>query len=390
MNAPKRNDPCPCGSGKKYKKCCFAEASVSAEELYNRAVTLGAQGELDAAARCYEQALQIRPGFAEAHNNLGMIHLSHARLDAAAQRFRQALAHRPDYANALFNLAGILLRQGNNGEAIDAYRRLLELHPADNLARIQLGLAHSARGELDAAVTCFLDVLKSQPDSAEAWQNLGTARLRQNRTQDAIDCYRKALAIKPDSAEALHNLGRARLGQGRVEEAAGCFQATLEVSPALAYVYSNWLMAQLYRADIPPARLLDQHRGYAERFEAPLKPHWRAHANTRDPERRLRIGYVSPDLRQHSVASFIEPVLAQHDKSSVEVHAYYSHSQQDEVNARLKSCVDHWTPCLGLSDEQLAERIRADGIDILVDLAGHTAGNRLLAFARKPAPLQVT
>jgi len=390
VNAPKRNDPCPCGSGKKYKKCCLAGSSVTAEELYNRGVTLGTQGELDAAAQCYEQALQIRPGFAEAHNNLGMIHLSRARLDAAAQSFRQALAHRPGYANALFNLAGILLRQGNNGEAIDAYRRLLDLNPVDSLARIQLGLAHSGRGELDAAVACFLAVLESHPDSAEAWQNLGTARLRQNRTQDAIECYQKALALKPDSAEALHNLGRARLGQGRVDEAAGCFEATLKVNPGLAYVYSNWLMAQLYRADLPPARLFEQHRGYAARFEAPLKPDWRAHANTREPERRLRIGYVSPDLRRHSVASFIEPVLAHHDKSAVEVYAYYSHSQQDEVSARLKSCVEHWIPCLGLSEEQLAERIRADGIDILVDLAGHTAGNRLLAFARKPAPVQVT
>ncbi|MCC6303351.1 MAG: tetratricopeptide repeat protein, partial [Gammaproteobacteria bacterium] len=390
MNAPKRNDPCPCGSGKKYKKCCLAETPASAEDAYNRGVTLTARGELDEAALCYEQALRIRPGLAEAHNNLGMIQLSRARLDEAAHCFRRALDHCPGYVNALFNLAGTLLRQGNNGEAIDAYRRLLALDPADSGARIQLGLAHVGRGELDEAVACFLAVLDSRPDSAEAWQNLGTARLRQNRTQDAIDCFQKALALKPDSAEALHNLGKARLGQGRAEEAAACFQATLEIDPGLAYVYSNWLMAQLYRADLPPARLFEQHRGYAERYEAPLKPHWRAHANTREPERRLRVGYVSPDLRRHSVASFIEPVFAHHDKSAVEIHAYYSHSQQDEVNARLKSHADHWVPCLGLSDEALAERIRADGIDILVDLAGHTAGNRLPVFARKPAPVQVT
>ncbi|MBK8161708.1 MAG: tetratricopeptide repeat protein [Gammaproteobacteria bacterium] len=390
MNAPKRNDPCPCGSGKKYKKCCLAGSSVTAEELYNRGVTLGSRGELDEAMRCYAQALELRPDLAEAHNNLGMIHLSRARLDEAARCFRQALAQRPGYASALFNLAGIRLRQGEYSEAIASCQDLLARNPADIEARIQLGLAHGGRGALDDAVACFEQALALKPDSARAWENLGTARLRQNRTEAAIDCFQKALALKPDSAEALHNLGRARLGQGRIEEAAGCFQATLAVSPDHAYVYSNWLMTQLYRAETTPAQLLEQHRGYAERFEAPLRAHWPRHANTRDPNRRLRVGYVSPDLRRHSVASFIEPVLARHDKSALEVFAYYSHSQQDEVSARLQACVDHWVPCLNLSDEQLAGRISKDGIDILVDLAGHTAGNRLPAFARKPAPVQVS
>jgi protein O-GlcNAc transferase len=389
VNAPKRNDPCPCGSGNKYKKCCLARASAPAEAAYNRAVALGASGALDEAMRCYEQALEIRPDFAEAHNNLGMIHLSRARLDEAARCFQQALAHRPDYVNALFNLAGVHLRQGNTQEAVGCYRQLLARNPADIAVHIHLGLAHSARGELDEAVACFERALALRPDSAEAWQNLGTARLRQNRSEEAVDCFRKALTLKPDSAEALHNLGRALLGQGRVDEAAGYFQATLALSPD-AYIYSNWLMTQLYRGGTTPAQLLEWHRGYAERYEAPLRPRWPRHANTRDPGRRLRIGYVSPDLRRHSVASFIEPVLAHHDKSAVEVYAYYSHTQQDEVTTRLIACVDHWVPCLSLSDEQLAERILADRIDILVDLAGHTAGNRLPAFARKPAPVQVS
>src|SRR5690606_7892592 len=114
------------------------------------------------------------------------------------------------------------------------------------------------------------------------------------------------------------------------------------------------------------------------------------HGNGRDPERRLRIGYVSPDFRLHSVAYFLEPVLRRHDRNLVEVYAYYNHREQDATTARIAGLVDHWVPCAHLSDDALAGRIREDGIDILVDLAGHTAGNRLLTFARKPAPVQVT
>jgi predicted O-linked N-acetylglucosamine transferase (SPINDLY family) len=133
-----------------------------------------------------------------------------------------------------------------------------------------------------------------------------------------------------------------------------------------------------------------EHRRFAGRFEVPLKPGWPKHPNSRDPERRLKIGYVSGDFYRHAVAYFIEPVLAHHDKSRFEVYCYYNNTQHDDFTDRLIAYTDHWIPCKFLSDDQLAERIRADGIDILVDLSGHTSGNRMRVFARKPAPIQVT
>jgi predicted O-linked N-acetylglucosamine transferase (SPINDLY family) len=143
---------------------------------------------------------------------------------------------------------------------------------------------------------------------------------------------------------------------------------------------------------VTPAQSLAEHRRFAAQHEAPLRPAWTPHANTRDAGRRLRVGYVSPDFHRHSVAYFIEPVLARHDRAQVEVFGYYNHTRQDEVTARLRALMDHWVPCKGWNNEQLAARIRADRIDILVDLAGHThtTDNRLLAFAHRPAPVQVS
>jgi predicted O-linked N-acetylglucosamine transferase (SPINDLY family) len=133
-----------------------------------------------------------------------------------------------------------------------------------------------------------------------------------------------------------------------------------------------------------------EHKRFGERFERPLMPRWPRHDNARDPERRLKIGYVSPDLRLHSVAFFMEPILEYHDRDAVEIYCYYNNTVQDEVAKRLQGHADHWIPCVDMNDEDLAARIRADGIDILVDLAGHTGANRLTVFARKPAPVQVS
>ena len=133
-----------------------------------------------------------------------------------------------------------------------------------------------------------------------------------------------------------------------------------------------------------------EHLRFAQRFEAPLMHHWRWHHNTPDKEKRLKIGYVSGDFRNHAVAYFIEPILGHHDKSQLEVYCYYNHPQHDSITQRIRQMVDHWVPCKSLSDDNLAERIRSDGIDILIDLSGHTGHNRLLTFAKKPAPVQIT
>ncbi|MBK8161707.1 MAG: glycosyltransferase [Gammaproteobacteria bacterium] len=200
----------------------------------------------------------------------------------------------------------------------------------------------------------------------------------------------RAIELRPEYAEAYVNLANSCNRPGGLDQAAAAIRRALELEPDFAAAHSALLVTLQYMGDVTPEQSFAEHRRFAARFEAPLKSGWRPHRNARDPERRLKIGYLSPDFRRHSVAWFIEPVLTAHDRTRVEIFGYYNHHRQDEVTARLAASADHWRPCHDLGDVQLAERIRADGIDILVDLAGHTNENRLPALARKPAPVQVT
>ena len=178
--------------------------------------------------------------------------------------------------------------------------------------------------------------------------------------------------------------------QGEHDAALVEYRAALALDPALDDAQNNLLFTLNYHPDLSAQAIYAAYCEYDERIGTPLRSTWHAHANPRDPRRRLKVGYVSPDFRQHSVRHFLEPLLAHHDKRAVEVYAYAELAHEDAVTARYRSHVDHWVPTAGLSDEAMAERIRADGIDILLDLAGHTARNRLGAFARKPAPVSLS
>jgi predicted O-linked N-acetylglucosamine transferase (SPINDLY family) len=226
------------------------------------------------------------------------------------------------------------------------------------------------------------------PDYAEAHSNLGNALTGQGKLEEAVAAYRQAIRIKPDFAEAHSNLGNALTGQGK-PEAGGAFHQAVSIKSDYAEAFSNMLLYLNYDDKSTNARLFAAHREWDERY-GQRAPQFTAYANDHAPARRLRIGYVSPDFRQHSVAYFLEPLLRGHDRQQVEVFCYAEVARPDSVTAHLQELADHWLVTVGTSHQALAERIRTDRIDILVDVAGYTAGNRLLVFARKPAPVQVT
>jgi predicted O-linked N-acetylglucosamine transferase (SPINDLY family) len=278
------------------------------------------------------------------------------RLSEAEISYRQAVSLEPEFAEACGNLGDLLDDQGRGSEAEACYRRALAL----------------------------------KPDLHEAHLNLGFILAKRNQLADAIASYKKALELQPNYPEAHNNLGLALNALGRHAEAEASFHRALALKPDFVEAWSNLLFVLNYDPDRSAEKIYEAHREYDARFGLPLRGRWPVHGNSRELGRRLKVGYVSPDFRRHAVSSFLEPLLARHDKAVVQVYAYAEVKREDEVSARLKGYVDEWVPTVGLSDEALAERIGADGIDILVDLAGHTAGNRLGVFARKPAPIQVT
>jgi predicted O-linked N-acetylglucosamine transferase (SPINDLY family) len=222
------------------------------------------------------------------------------------------------------------------------------------------------------------------------------SHFRAGRLDEAAATYREALRLGSNatanwiSVVGWLNLAQVLIAQGRGREALSCQEKALALDAGAWKVHSQRCLTLQYLGGVPASESLAAHRTFARQCEAPLVGTRRPHNRDRDIGRRLRIGYLSPDFRRHSVAYFIEPVFAHHRRSEVEIHAYYNYNYPDDWTERLRGLSDAWMECSQLTDEELSERIRTDGIDILVDLAGHTEGNRLGVFARKPSPVQVT
>ena len=211
------------------------------------------------------------------------------------------------------------------------------------------------------------------------------------RLGEAIASYRRALAIKPEFAIGYAGLGDVQKDTGSLREAQASFRRALEIDPELQDAHTSLLFCMSHDETVTPEVLFAEHRRFGDRFEQPLRAGWPAHRNARDPERPLRVGFVSADLRAHPMSYFIEPLL-QHlvGDGSLSLHAYSNHIEEDAVTQRLRPHFRNWRRVAGVADERVAELIAEDGIDVLIDLSGHTSGNRLRVFARKPAPLQVS
>ncbi len=353
-------------------------------------VSLQYLGRLDEAERHLRDAVRLAPHFADAHNNLGNALKGLGRMEDVESCYRRALQINPDFAEAHYNLGIALQDMGRLKEAEASYRRTLELAPHYVKAHNNLGLVLKELGRLDEAEASLRRALQIMPDYADAYSNLGATQMVLGRPHEAEASYRQAIQIDPGFAQAHSNLGVALHEQGRLDEAVASYRQALEIKPDFADAHGNLLFALNYHPDLSAEEIYRAYREYDLARCVSLRSGWRAHLNDKNPNRRLRVGYVSPDFRRHSCISFLEPLLASHDKTQVEVYAYAELVVEDDVSARYKSYVEHWIPTRGMSHEALAERIRSDGIDILVELAGHTVGNRLLAFARKPAPVSLS
>ena len=357
---------------------------------YNLGVLLAEVGRAEEAMLCYRQLIEIKEDFAYAHNNLGNLLKEAGLHDAAIECYLAAIRHKSDYLAAYNNLSGVYASQLRLDEAFECCRRVLEIEPNQATAYNNLGNILKERSQFDQAQACFEKALALQPDFAEAHNNLGCVYMAQGDLGQALTCFERALVFRPDRVNAYFGRGDILKKLGRLDQALESFDTAISRRPELVGAFDGWLLCAQYSDACTSTELFARHRDFSEQFEAPLVPHWRAHGNSPEARRRIRIGYVSPDFNWHAVAYFIEPLLARRNRSEFEVFCYYNNLLTDSVTERISALADRFVPCAGMTDESLAERIRSDGIDILVDLAGHTAGNRLLTFARKPAPVQAT
>jgi len=363
---------------------------LTLQQTFDLAVQHHHAGRLRQAQLLYQQILAQRPNHAEALHGLGVIAAQVGQFAVAAKLLRRVTQLKPDWPEAHYNLGKALHDNGSLDDAIAAFRQAVALKPDYTEALGSLGNALQDRGQLDQAITAYRQALADNPASAETHSNLANALQAKGLLEEAIAEYRQALALKPDYADAHNNLGGILRSKGQVDAAIAEFRQAVALQPDYAKAHSNLLFTLHYRAGEDAAAIADEHRRWNQQHGEPLKQYIKPHTNDRNPHRRLRIGYVSPDFHDHVVGRFALPLLANHDRRSFEVFAYAQVPAPDNLTERFRQHSDVWRSLLGLTDAQAAELIRQDQIDILVDLSGHTADNRLLVFARKPAPVQVT
>ena len=360
------------------------------EARYNLGNALQDTGQLDDAIAAFRQAIALQPNYAEAHGNLSNALRNKGQLDEAIVTARQAIALKPNYPEAHNNLGVALKDKGQLDEAIVAFHQAIALKSDYAEAHSNLGVGLKARGQLDEAIVAFRRAIALRPNYARAHSNLGMGLKDRGQLDEAMIACRQAIALEPRLPEAHSNLGNVLKDRGQLDEAMAAYRQAMARKPNYPEAHSNLICTLHYHPACDARTIVEEHRRWNRQYAAALKETIVPHMNDRDPGRRLRIGYVSPDFREHPVGRFLLPLLAHHDRNCVEVFAYAQVAVPDAMTQRMRACTDGWRSIVGLSDARVADLIRQDRIDILVDLAMHTAGNRLPVFARKPAPIQVT
>jgi protein O-GlcNAc transferase len=406
---------------------CFQEAlrirPDDAAAHFGLGLTFQLQEKRDAAAASFAMAAQLRPDHAEAHCRLGYALIQKGDPASAEASLQRALALRPDYPEAYHTLGTALMRQGRPREAATQFQQALRLRPGHVGAHLDLGNAFREQGRLEEAVANYRQAVRSGPDHAEAHNNLGNALLELGRAEEAETHLRQALRLKPDYARAAYNLGyllwtrgradeaaasyrqavrlkpdyaRAHLNlgnvlkdQGRIDDAIAAYRTAIELEPDEAGYHDTLILAMHYHPGFDHRAIREECRRWNHRHAEPFAGNIPPHTNEPDPDRRLRIGYVSPEFRNHVDGWLITPLLTHHDHGRFEIFCYARVAQPDAHTERLRGLADAWRDAVGLSDQQTADLVQSDRIDILVDLKLHAANSQLLVFARKPAPVQV-
>ncbi len=348
------------------------------------------KGETARAARLCRQYCKQHPGDVEAWSLLGMILGQTGEAEPARQCFRKVLDLAPDNGLAHYNYANACKGAGDLQEALEHYRHALRLNPAFAPAHFNLGNVLVQLDEIDQAIHHYRHAVRLEPGYVRAYNNLGSALQRQIRIKEAIDSYRQAIALAPSVAESHYNLATALQDHGDFSAAVASYRQALSLNPGHQLARSNLLYLLSYNVMCDPEQMLREHREW-DRIHG-----GKARAQTFQPfhhafsSPRIRVGYVSADFRQHVVSHFFEPLLRQHDRDQVEVFCYAEVRKPDTMTRRLRDEAEHWRFISGRDDRTVAQMIHDDGIDILVDLGGHTVNNRLKVFTYKPAPVQAT
>ena len=393
---------------------------------FNLANCLQEQGDYSAGEAAYRQVIKLDPNSFEAFNNLGLLLHLDSRPEEALLHFRKAIELNPAFIDAIHNLALLHFDSGSYKICIETADRLIELAPDFLNAFITKGNAFRELKEYQEAVSVLQSALKLEPENLrvlnnlcanltaierheealviaetavtlkeskgrfEPYHNLGAALQGLSRFGESISAYEKAIEINPNFSQGYYNVGIMRAELGEFESALQSYEKAIDITPDLSDAHANKLFVLNYHPGKTPEEVFAHYRQFDERFCLPYKKSWFKFDTLYPLERKIKVGYLSPDFRKHPVSKWVLPILEKHDRERFSIHAYaeLALENEDEMTVKMKQHLDSWTSTHGVSDKELAKKIREDDIDILVDLAGHTEGSRVSMIGKyKPAPV---
>jgi protein O-GlcNAc transferase len=367
------------------------EEPKDAEGYYARGDSLSKSGKPDAALKSFQQAVTLNPEFAEAYCSIADILRTQNKFESALSNYQQAIDIKSDFELAYENMGRLLLAQGKLDEAATVYRKAVAAIPDSALLHIGLSTAYFYKNETAAAIASFERVIELDPNCIVAYGSLGVLLIRQGKFSEAVTQLERAVVLDPQNPSLFASLSNAYDRAGRLTDALDSLRRAIALDPNFVGAHSDILLLSQYLSDYPREKAFADHVAFGEQFETPLRINWPSHAKPVSTEKRLRVGFVSGDLRNHPVGYFLESVFRQlRQLDELDIVVYSTGATADALTERLRTSAREWLVVSELSDDAFAQRISGDNIDILVDLSGHTVLNRLLVFARKPAPIQVT
>ncbi len=356
----------------------------------NLGLVLMAQGKNEAAIESLQQAIELKPDHADAYFNLGLAYQLQNDFPKAAENYRLAVQYQPNHADALNNLGAILMEMGQIEEAVAALQGAIRCRPGMAEAYSNLGKLLYEQGRIDSSLTACQTAVQLSPNLAEAHNNLANALRKLGHLDPAATSYQRAIVLKPDYAEGYSNLGCTLVEQGRLDDSIPYFRQAIALRPQIPYFHNNLIFTMLFQPGVTPVQIAQELVNWRQQHADPLASEIEVHTNERTPDRPLRVGFISPEFRDQCQSFFTLPLFAHHNRSQFHYTCYDDSLRPDEATERLKGTVDGWQRITGIDDASVAELVRQDQIDILVDLTLHMERSRLLVFARKPAPVQVT
>ena len=345
-------------------------------------------GQLQLACDLYRRAVAVAPEHAGAHLNLGIVLAALDDTEGAIYSYQAVLRIDPHHAFGNYNFARLVYLSGDFAHAEILVREALKTKPDFVQALVVLSNVQDVLGETVLATQTMEAALRLQPGSTGAWLNYATLLYKLGRADDAEGAVRQALTLDVANVGALRMLSLLLRGHGLGTQALEHLRKAISSDPARLDLVSEELMLLNFEEDMTASELFHRHVEFGTRLEEAVPARFELHEVSPITDRRLRIGYVSGDLHTHPVALFMCPVLERHDRDGFEVFCYSSGTICDHVTDRIRGLSDHWTDASRMSDQQLADVIYSDAIDILVDLSGHTSLSRLAMFSQRPAPVQ--